>query len=58
MHGEGRKSRETVGHSVRPVFWLVLKSRGMLMSGASAVKAGQRHNAGFETAVLSVAGLP
>jgi hypothetical protein len=43
---------------VRPVFWLVLKSRGMLMSGASAVKAGQRHNAGFETAVLSVAGLP
>ena len=23
MHGEGRKSRETVGHSMRPVLWLV-----------------------------------
>src|SRR5258708_40017330 len=41
MHGEGRKSRKTICHSLGPV-WLYLRSRGrMLMAAATAVKAAR-----------------
>ncbi len=38
MHGEGRKSRETIGHSWNPVL-ASSKMRGMLIAAGSAVKA-------------------
>src|SRR6266404_9855113 len=41
MHGEGRKSRKTIDHSLGPVL-LYQRSRGrMLMAAATAVKAGR-----------------
>jgi hypothetical protein len=43
MHGKGRKSRETVGHSLRPVLWRTRKMRGMLIAAASGVKARGSH---------------
>jgi hypothetical protein len=43
MHGKGRKSRETVGHSLRPVLWLDRNALMMLIAAASGVKARGSH---------------